>query len=235
MNRLTTLLLAALLCSGVGGPVLGATRLPAAEVARAAGRDGDPTLNAIYAGRGFAPLWVGDERSVARRDVLQALIASDPAMPGLPQPPFGAGDQSIAAEIATTRIALDYLAHLSGGVPVAPARAMKAMQRLERASPATPLATALLELELVRDLGGWRRVGTLPGPLPTVPPTEVVSPEVDVAPEMPRRTTLPEPVSLRQRLVQSGDLPATASAGTEMDAALTDGGVALPGSERSTR
>ena len=99
---------------------------------------------------------------------------------------------------------------------------MKAMQRLEAASPATPLATALLELELVRDLGGWRRVGTLPGPLPTVPPTDVVSPEVDVAPEMPRRTTLPEPVSLRQRLVQSGDLPATASAGAEMDAALTE-------------
>ncbi len=96
------------------------------------------------------------------------------------------------------------------------------MQRLDGARPAPPLATALLELELVRDLGGWRRVGTLPGPLPTVPPTEVVSPEVDVAPEMPRRTTLPEPVSLRQRLVQSGDLPATASAGTEMDAALTE-------------
>ena len=53
-------------------------------------------------------------------------------------------------------------------------------------------------------------------------PTELVSPEVDVAPNMPRRTTLPEPVSLRQRLVQSGDLPATASSVVEMDAALTE-------------
>jgi len=81
---------------------------------------------------------------------------------------------------------------------------------------------ALLELEIVQDLGGWRRVSTMPGPLPTVAPTALVSPEIDVAPDLPARKTLPEPVSLRQRLVQSGDLAASQLRRPEMDAELTE-------------
>jgi murein L,D-transpeptidase YcbB/YkuD len=60
----------------------------------------------------------------------------------------------------------------------------------------------------VAELGGWVRVGTLPGPAPTAPPLRLVSPEVDVAPSFPPRKRLPELGSLRRRLVQSADLSA---------------------------
>ena len=190
------------------------------EVARAAGHEGDPVLNAVYAERGFLPLWAGDLRAPARREVLVALLAGDPW--AAPLPPAPSADDA-AADVALTRVALDYLARRSGGGPLEAATAIRAMHRLAAASPGEPLATALLELQLVLDVGGWRRVGTLPGPLPTVPPTAVASPEVDVAPALPRRTTLPELASLRHRLVQSGDLPPAALTGPDDDPALTAG------------
>ena len=191
------------------------------EVARAAGQEGDPVLNAVYAERGFLPLWTGDLRAPARRAVLAALLAGDPwAAPLSAVPPEA---DAAAADVALTRSALDYLARRSGGGPLEAMAAIRAVHRLAAASPGEPLATALLELQLVQDVGGWRRVGTLPGPLPTVPPATVASPEVDVAPALPRRTLLPETASLRRRLVQSGDLPPVALTGPDDDPVLTAG------------
>ena len=217
----TALLLAMLLCAVGTDRQAWAGPAPAiAEVALAAGREGDPVLNAVYAERGFLPLWVGDARASARRELLVALLAGDPwAAPLLPVPPVQVG--AAAVDVATTRAALDYLARRSGGGPLEAVDAIRAMHRLEAATSREPLAVALLGLDLVRDLGGWQRVGTLPGPLPTVPPATVASPELDVAPALPRRTILPEPSSLRRRLVQAGDLPVEALTGPESDPALT--------------
>jgi murein L,D-transpeptidase YcbB/YkuD len=102
------------------------------------------------------------------------------------------------------------------------ARVLRALASLDGASVSPPLALAVTELDLVRELGGWREVGTVPGPAPTAPPLAVVSPEVDVAPAFPPRKRLPEVGSLRQRLVQSADLSARDLHGTEMDDRLTD-------------
>ncbi len=74
----------------------------------------------------------------------------------------------------------------------------------------------------MQSLGGWREVGTVPGPDPTATPPAVVSPEIDVAPAMPPRKRLPEPVSLRARLVQSADLSALNLDGDELDPRVTD-------------
>ena len=66
-------------------------------------------------------------------------------------------------------------------------------------------------------------------------PRRVASPEVDVAPRLPPRKTLPEPVSLRQRLVQSADLPASQLGRPEMDDELIDGRAPVPGAPRAGR
>ena len=211
--RLPVVVLAAFLL--VPG-ALGTTGAMAAnELARAAGRDGDPTLNALYATRGFAPLWTAGRAAEQRRQTLLALLraeaVADPAAaaPAALEVSAAAGTGTEAIEIATTRAALALLARRAGSDVVDAKAALEAMRWLDRPPPESALELALLELEIVRELGGWRKVGTEPGPLPTVPPRELTSPEIDIAPRLPARQTLPEPVSLRRRLVQSGDLPAS--------------------------
>jgi murein L,D-transpeptidase YcbB/YkuD len=221
----TVFVLAALLVAGVAGTTGTAA---ANELARAAGRDGDPAMNAVYAARGFAPLWTGSRAAEQRRQTLLALLrmeaVSDPATAAVAALEVGATRRSGDAEIEidATRAAIGYLARRTGSDAIPVPTVLRAMQWLDRPQPATPLARALLELEIVQDLGGWRRVGTLPGPLPTVAPAPLASPEIDVAPRLPARKTLPEPVSLRQRLVQSADLPASLLGRPEMDDELTD-------------
>lgn len=223
LRVLAALLLALLL--GAADPARHAWAMDApavAEIAVAADRQGDPVLTAVYAERGFLPLWTGDGRPAASRKVLAALLASDPWAAPLPLLPTAQADAA-TFDVATTRAALDYLARRGGGGPLEATVAIKTMHRLETATPGEPLAVALLGLHLAQDVGGWRRVTTLPGPLPTVPPVAVTSPELDVAPALPRRTTLPEPASLRRRMVQSGDLPVgglASLAGPDTDPAL---------------
>ena len=225
--RRTVIVLATLLLAGVAG----ATGTAAGnELARAAGRDGDTALNAVYAARGFAPLWTGSRAAEQRRRTLLALLRVEAGS----HPATGAGgaldaaatrrsgDAEIGVEIDTTHAAIRYLARRTGRDAIPPPTVLRAMQWLDRPPPATPLAQALLELEIVQDLGGWRRVGTQPGPLPTTAPARLTSPEVDVAPRLPTRKTLPEPVSLRQRLVQSADLAASELGRPEMDDGLID-------------
>ena len=220
MRRSARVLAALLLVGGI----VGATSARAAnELAVAAGRDGDPALNAVYAARGFAPLWTGSDAADKRRETLLALLrvetGGDPAMAAGAALEVGATRQSgdTRVEIDATRAAIGYLARRTGSDTIPASAVLEAMQWIDRPQPATPLALALLQAEIVQDLGGWRRVGTLPGPLPTVPPAAMASPEVDVAPRVPARKTLPEPVSLRRRLVQSADLPASQLGRPEMD------------------
>lgn len=225
MRPLTLALTAVLLVAcAIGAPITAAAN----ELARAAGRDGDPALNAVYAARGFAPLWTGSGAAEERRRTLLALLRGeadgDPATAAVAALDIGGTRQSTDTEVelAATRAAIAYLGRRTGTDLVPAGTVLAAMQWLDRPQPASPLALALLELEIVQDLGGWRRVGTLPGPLPTVPPVAVASPEIDVAPRLPPRRTLPEPMSLRQRLVQSADLPASQLARAEMDDELIE-------------
>ena len=162
-----------------------------------------------------------------RRETLLALLRAEaggnPDGAATIAPWSSAAGQSdgVAVEIDTTEAAIAYIARRTGSDADQPARRADGHAMARPAAAGNPLALALLELEIVQDLGGWRRVGTLPGPLPTVAPAAVASPEVDVAPRLPPRQTLPEPVSLRQRLVQSADLPASQLGRPEMDAELT--------------
>jgi murein L,D-transpeptidase YcbB/YkuD len=219
--RLPAVVLAALLL--VPGILGVPTAMATDELARAAGRDGDPVLNAVHAARGFAPLWTGGRAANQRRRTLLALLraeaAADPAAAEPTALEVGAASEIevVATEIEATRVALAYVARRAGRDTIDPNTALGAMRWVDRPPPESPLALALLELEVVRGVGGWREVGTVPGPLPTVAPRAVVSPEVDVAPRLPARQTLPEPVSLRQRLVQSGDLVASQLDRPDMD------------------
>ena len=185
----------------------------AGELAQAVARDGDPALASVYAARGYAPLWTGGGAAAQRRATLLALLqaeaTSDPAAAAAAALELASDRDDDATELAATKAALAYLARRAGSDAVPLAVAGDAMRRLDRRPPGTPLEVALLDLEIVRALGGWQKVGTMPGPLPTVAPKAVASPEIDVAPRLPGRETLPEPQSLRRRLVQSGDLPAS--------------------------
>ena len=92
--RRSACVLAALLF--VGG-IVGATGARAAnELAVAAGRDGDPALNAVYAARGFAPLWTGSMAAEKRRETLLALLRAETG--GDPATASGA-----ALEVGATR------------------------------------------------------------------------------------------------------------------------------------
>jgi hypothetical protein len=202
---------------------------------RAAAAPADPSspaqqLDELYAARGGVPLWTGDGGAAARRAVMLALLVAekraDPA--GADTPALAAAFARLApsdqraAERELSRAALGYLARRNGGEPVPPARALKALRPLDGADPAAPLAAALTQLLVVRELGGWRAVGTVPGPPPTAEPLALVSPEVDVAPAFPKRQQVPEVGALRRRLVQSADLSATYLEGEETDAHLVD-------------
>ncbi len=207
------------------GPVR-ATTAPASPIVA---RNADAgAVAALYALRGSAPLWAGSPAADGRRATMLVLLAqeeqAEPAAADVTvlRDRFAHPGQTEQAERELTRAALDYLARRNGGAAIAPARALKALQRLDGAATNSPLALALLELELVQYLGGWHEVGTVPGPDPTATPPAVVSPEIDVAPAMPPRKRLPEPVSLRARLVQSADLSALNLAGDEVDARVTD-------------
>jgi murein L,D-transpeptidase YcbB/YkuD len=192
--------------------------------------DEETGLEELYAARGFAPLWVGGPEAERRRAAMLALLAlekraepagSDAAALAAQFKPAGKADQ-LKAEIRLTRAALAYFARRRGDVEVPTARSLRALQRLDGADPKRPLALAMTELEIVQELGGWRNVGTVPGPAPMAPPLEVVSPEVDVAPSFPPRKRLPNVPELRRRLVQAADLPASELAGEELDDRLTD-------------
>jgi murein L,D-transpeptidase YcbB/YkuD len=228
MLRTACVVATLLLSAGAFGPTARAIGAASTgEIARAVGQDGGTALNAVYAARRYAPLWTGSREAQTRLDTLVALLkmesAADPAAAADSIGELdGAGAASdVTLEVSATRAAIAYLVRRSGAATATTAKVLKAFQRLGDATPSGPLATALLHLELVRDLGGWSRVGTVPGPLPTVPPAAVASPEVDVAPALPRRKTLPEPVSLRQRLAQSSDLPASERGRLGMDDGLT--------------
>ena len=164
--------------------------------------------DALYAARGFGPLWAGSPAADGRRATMLVLLAqeerAEPAAEDVTvlRDRFAQPGSTQQAELELTRAALAYLTRRSGGATVTPARALQALQQLDGAVTNSPLGLALLELELVRALGGWREVGTVSGPDPTVPPPAVASPEIDVAPRLPPRKRLPEPVSLRARLVQ---------------------------------
>ena len=197
------------------------------------------TLNAVYAARGYTPLWTGGREAQARLNALLALLgmesAADTAAAANSIAELdGAGPVSdVTLEVNATRAAIAYLVRRSGAATVATAKVLKAFQRLDQATPSGPLATALLELELVQDLGGWWRVGTVPGPLPTVPPAAVASPEVDVAPALPRgRRCLSPP-----RCGSGWRSPPTcrrASCGRPGDGRWADrGGAAVPDSPRA--
>ena len=225
MRRLT-LILACLLVT-IGSVAAGAARA-AYELAHEAGRDGDPLVNAVYAARGFAPLWTEGSAAEQRRQTLLALLqaesAANPAdAAAAALEVAAAGGQDASAELATTKAALAYLARRAGRTALPAAEAVDGLRWLDRSPPGNPLAVAELELEIVRTLGGWTRVSTIPGPLPTVPPRQIASPETDIAPKLPARQTLPEPLSLRQRLVQSGDLSASQLGRLEMDDELVAG------------
>jgi murein L,D-transpeptidase YcbB/YkuD len=182
----------------------------------------------LYAAREGAPLWTGDDAAAARRGVMLALLAAEERVD-----PAGADTAALAAAFAKlapadqqaaerglTLASLGYLARRNGGTPVAAERALRALRRLDGVDAAAPLALALAQLEIVRELGGWHEVGTVPGPRPTAAPLALVSPEIDVAPALPRRKRLPEIGSLRRRLIQSLDLSATYRDGEAMDVHL---------------
>jgi lipoprotein-anchoring transpeptidase ErfK/SrfK len=210
--------------------VLAAGAKPGPALATSAIVRGDPVLVDLYRARDFQPWWTGSRQAEARRAAVLALLASERQAE-----PAGADAAKLAAafqpakkadplqaELGLTRAALDYLARRRGDDAVPAARVLRALASLDGASVSPPLALAVTELDLVRELGGWREVGTVPGLAPTAPPLAVVSPEVDVAPAFPPRKRLPEVGSLRQRLVQSADLSVRDLHGTEMDDRLTD-------------
>lgn len=218
MRGLVTLVAAAVLA--VGGSSAEATELrpkarPLPTAAASPVAAASAVAREVYAARGMAPLWTGSSEAQARRRAMLALLARErQADPSVPDPEgleaaFGrkGKEAQLDAELRLTEATLAYLARRRGGGEVPTARAVRALERLEAAG-ATPLALALTELEIVDALGGWRDVGTIPGPLPLAEPLRLVSPEIDVAPAFPPRKRLPDPVPLRQRLVQSGDLSA---------------------------
>lgn len=179
----------------------------------------------LYASSDMAALWIGGPAAEARRNLLLSLLAverrHDPS--GADVKDLSAAFASLGAEqqeAADRRLsaaALAYLERRAGGV-VSPSRARRAFQRLDRAAVGSALALPLVELEIVAELGGWRPVGTVLGLPPKVKPLAVVSPEIDVVPRFPPRKRLPELTSLRQRLVQSRDLPSRyRSGGPSMD------------------
>ena len=234
MGRTACVIAALLLCAGAVPSAVRAadTRpVPSPSLAAAPDLQQEPALRALYAARGFAPLWTGSREAERRRTAMLALLALESRVE-----PAGSDTMALAgafakggkpdalqqAEFRLTRAALAYLARRSGGADVPTAKALRALADLDQAQVTPPLALALTELEIVRDLGGWHRVGTVPGPAPSVPPFEVASPEIDVAPAFPPRKRLPDIADLRRRLVQSADLPASELAGTEMDDRLTD-------------
>ena len=193
----------------------------------ALGHAADASLGGAWAGR---PLWSGSAEATHRREVMLALLVAERRAD-----PAGEDTTSLAllfngpdpaephhAERRLTEAALAWLQRRRGGAPVPLADARRALGRLDRADPDRPLALALTELEIVSDLGGWRRVETVPGANPTAAPLALVSPEIDVAPAFPRRKRLPEIRSLRQRLVQSADLSATYLGGETVDVHLAE-------------
>ena len=228
MRYIACLLVALLGCAGGLGSAARAADLRDTTAVAVLGQDA--ALQALYAARNEAPLWTGDPAADGRRSTMLALLAlehrAEPATPDATALGDRFADPSpaaeTAAELALSRAALAYLTRRNGGAEVPAELALTVLQRLGPPVPARPLAVALSELQVVRDLGGWRTVGTVPGPLPVTAPLAVVSPEVDVAPSLPPRKELPEPVSLRQRLVQSADLPAPYLQGGEMDQWLVD-------------
>ena len=172
----------------------------------------------ILAVAGDTLSWSGSPAADARRRGLLALLAAerkvdtggaDPASLERRLTAANSAAEQAAAQLTLDEAAQTYLVRRNGGQPLPPAATAQALSQLTLASGGDPLVLALVELEIIHDLGGWHEVGTVPGPLPTVPPAALVSPETDVAPALPKRKQLPEPITLRERLVQSGDLPAS--------------------------
>lgn len=195
-----------------------------------AAAQGGPNAEPPPAATGASQAWSGNPMADARRRGLLALLAlerkvdrevPDPAVLERRLTAAGNPQERTAAQLALDAAAQAYLARRNGGPQVSLAAASRAERRFELAASGDPLVVALAELQIVQDVGGWREVGTVAGPLPTVPPVAVVSPEIDVAPKLPPRKRLPEPLALRERLVQSGDLPAKELGIAEINAPLT--------------
>jgi hypothetical protein len=229
MRHLICLLAAALLQASLFSATGAAAQVsPHAELQPTFGQtvgNGRPRLDLA----GASSSWSGSPAADARRRGLLALLAAerkvdtggaDPASLERRLTAANSAAERAAAQLTLDDAAQAYLVRRNGGQPVPPAATARALRRLALASGGDPLVLALVELEIIQDLGGWHEVGTVPGPLPTVPPTALVSPETDVAPALPKRKQLPEPISLRARLVQSGDLPASELGISEPDALL---------------
>ena len=231
--RSLTCVLAVLLVQAASLDPVGATTAPASPIVA---RNADAgAVDTLYALRGFAPLWAGSPAADGRRATMLVLLAqeeqAEPAAADVTvlRDRFAQPGQTEQAERELTRAALDYLARRNGGAAIAPARALKALQRLDGAATDLPLALALLELELVQALGGWHEVGTVPGPVPTATPLAVVSPEIDVAPALPPRKR-PARAGLAARSAWSSRpiCRRAICAGDEMDAAADRRGAPVP-------
>ena len=211
--RRSACVLAALLL--VGG-IVGATSARAAnELAVAAGRDGDPALNAVYAARGFAPLWTGSSAAEKRRETLLALLRAETG-----------GDPATASGAAARgrRDAPVRRYRRSRSTPPEP------RSTISRAAPAaTPIPAdgarghAVARPAAAGDPAGAgaARARDRPGPGRLAAGRHPARAAADGATRRrwpaPRSTwpracrrarRLPEPVSLRRRLVQSADLSA---------------------------
>ncbi|HET6468589.1 MAG TPA: L,D-transpeptidase family protein [Geminicoccaceae bacterium] len=242
--RLLLALLTALLL-GVSALPAGAVASPSplsAALAAAPAARQDAVLFALYERRSFAPLWLG-EHAAARRAALGVLLAREARLdatvtPDLerllrtPEPPAEA-----EAELALSRAFTAYLARRAGGEPPAsPGRIERALAELEQVDTGSPLMIAMAELRVVQALGGWRRVTTVLPPPPLGPPVPLVQAELlayddprasgmpsyptELLPPPPPPRPVPVVSELRQRLVQSNDLPAALVQGEQLDEPL---------------
>jgi hypothetical protein len=206
------------------GPAMAVAEPPAVGLAAMqAARDLD--ARAVYERRGPASLWLADRAGAIRREVFKALLSREQRL----DPGLAAGPDSLAAlpvsgpeaDLAWTRAFVAYLVRRQGGEgPVRAAAFDRALGLLGRAAPGSELKLAMLDLQMVQAVGGWRTVRTY-APPPPIPMSAaeatlvafitgdpagrangaygVVEPPAKVRP-------VPIASTLRARLVQSGDV-----------------------------
>jgi peptidoglycan hydrolase-like protein with peptidoglycan-binding domain len=240
--RLNGLAAAALLLALGAAPALATATAPAdrlaVELAATAATGQDAALYQIYKDRSFQPLWLGDAAR-GRRATLAALLARESRFdPGTGVDlgrllgKAGTSDQ-VPAELALTRAFVSYLGRRSpSGHEPGVAAVERALLQLEKADTGTALALALVELRMVDAVGGWATVTTTQPPAPAIAAADPLA-EVELltyvsAEPLGGSSYLDAPVvdvpkpevdatTLRARLAQSGDLPASLRAGNELD------------------
>lgn len=196
-----------------------------------------PAAKALYESRRWAPLWRGDRTAEGRRQAILALLQREQRLdPTLRTDParlaesFGrtSSDGRVDADLMLTDAAFDYLERRRGGEMTDARLALLALAEMGGARLDSELAVALLELKVVRLLGGWRPVTMrqLPAP-PPIPVTDEIGFTVMV--EQPRPKPVPEETSLARRLIQSGDLPARYLTTTPSEAPLRQAVTAFQG------